>query len=63
MLDRLFCFPKRVFAGFALRGVDELGGSTARVGLEQQDRSDVISVVLGGKDMLIPSPVLDEQEK
>jgi hypothetical protein len=34
MLDGLFCFPKRVFAGFALRGVDELGGSTARVGLE-----------------------------
>ncbi|KAH7317389.1 hypothetical protein BKA65DRAFT_113734 [Rhexocercosporidium sp. MPI-PUGE-AT-0058] len=31
MLDSLFCFPKRVFAGFALRGADELGGSTARV--------------------------------
>ena len=34
MLNRLFYFPKRVFASFTLRGVDELGGSTARIGLE-----------------------------
>lgn len=63
MLDRLFCFPKRVFAGFALQGVDKLGRSTAYIGLEQQDRGDVMSVILGKKDVLIPSPVLDKQEK
>ena len=34
ILVGLFCFSKRVFAGFALRGADELGRSTARVGLE-----------------------------
>jgi hypothetical protein len=34
VLVGLVCFPKRVFAGFAHRRVDEVGRSTACVGLE-----------------------------
>ena len=59
----LLYFPERVFASFTLRGVNELGGLTASIGLEEQDYSNVKLIVLGRIDILIPSLVLDEEEK
>jgi hypothetical protein len=43
--------------------VNELGGPTASIGLEQQDRGYVISVVFDRIDIFIPSLVLDQEEK
>jgi hypothetical protein len=43
--------------------VNKLSKATASIGLKEQDRGNIKLVVLSKIDMLIPSPVLDEEEK
>ena len=50
ILVGLFCFAKRILAGFAFRCIYKLCWSTACIGLEEHNSSNVVSVVFGRKD-------------
>jgi hypothetical protein len=59
----LFCFAKRVLACLTLQSVDELCWPTACVYLEEYDRSDIVSIVLGREDQVVSGLVLGQEQE
>jgi hypothetical protein len=63
VLVGFFRFTERVLAGFALRCMHELCRPTARVSLKEHHGRDIVSIVLGRKNRLVPGPVLGQEKQ